>query len=115
VSARLKPRQGLPLPPYGARLLDAIRRGEHTNTYICAGPDSWNQHRIRVDRVVLPPDAAPDDFDWSIFRGQQPTVIAGDAEQGRITRLIWLLLRAEVKLVCVIFSEGGVINARYFR
>jgi hypothetical protein len=116
MSAKRKPQlHRPPLPPFGARLLDAIHRGEPINTYICAGPDSWNQHKNRVDRVVLPPDASPDEFDWSIFRGQAPTVIAADADQGRIKRLIWLLLRAQVKVVCVIFEEGGVTHARHFR
>jgi hypothetical protein len=80
-----------------------------------AGPDAWNRHKNRRDRVVLPPDASPDEYDWSIFRGQEPTVIADDAEQGRIRRLIWLLLRAGAKVVCVVFTEGGVTHARHFR
>src|SRR5271166_1247138 len=87
--------KSLPLPPGGAAVLAAYRDRRQLNTFICAGPDSWNRHKLRLDRVVLPPDAAPDDFDWRIFRGQEPTVIADDADQGRITRLIWLLLRAQ--------------------
>jgi hypothetical protein len=105
----------VPLPPYGAAVLDAVRNRRPLNTFIMAGPDAWNRHRNRIDRVVLPPDASPDDFDWSIFRGQMPVVIADDAEQGRIKRLIWLLLRAQVKAVCVVFTEGGITHARHFR
>jgi hypothetical protein len=85
------------------------------NTFIMAGPDAWNRHKNRSDRVVLPPAASPDDFDWSIFRGQAPTVIADDADQVRVKRLIWLLLRARASVVCVVFSEGGITHARHFR
>jgi hypothetical protein len=117
VSAKHKPRNSsaLPLPPFGGRVLDAARNGQPVNCFILAGPDAWNRHKRRVDRVVLPPDSAPDDFDWRIFRDQSPTVIADDAEQGRIMRLIWLLLHGGAKVVCVIFTEGGVTHARHFR
>ncbi len=116
MNARLAQRHtALPLPPFGGRLLDAVRSGRPLNTYICAGPDAWNRHKLRADRVVLPPDAQPDDFDWRIFRNQTPVVVADDAEQGRIMRLIWLLLRGGAKTVCVIFTEGGVTHARHFR
>ena len=116
-TAKRRPRYGtvLPPPPYGAAVLDAVRNGRSLNTFIMAGPDAWNRHKTRLDRVVLPPDRSPDDFDWSIFWEQHPTVIADDAEQGRIKRLIWLLLRAGAKYVCVIFDEGGVTYARHFR
>jgi hypothetical protein len=103
------------LPPYGARVLEAARRREPLNTYICADPDAWNTHRNRADRVVLPPDAPPDDFDWSIFRGQSPFVIAGNSDQGRIKCLIWLLLRAGATVVAVVFEEGGTTHIRHFR
>jgi hypothetical protein len=116
LSAKRKPWNSAarPLPPFGAAVLDAVRNGRPLNTFIMAGPDAWNRHRGRLDRVVLPPDAAPDDFDWSIFCGLAPTVIADDADQGRVKRLIWLLLRAQAKTVCVVFDEGGVTHARHF-
>lgn len=104
-----------PLPPYGQQLVEAKRRREHVNCYICAGPNAWNRHRIRVDRVVLPPDAEPDDFDWSIFSGLEPTVIGDDADPTRLSRLTWLLLSAGARLVCVIFEEDGVTTAAHFR
>jgi hypothetical protein len=119
VSAKLrqKPRNGsvLPLPPYGAAVLDAVRNRRHLNTFIIATPNSWDRFRNRIDKVVLPPDATPDDFDWRIFRGQEPIIIADDADVERIKRLIWLLLRAQAKVVCVLFLENGIAHCRHFR
>jgi len=105
----------LPLPPYGAAVLDAARNRRPLNTFIMAGPDAWNRHRNRADRVVLPPDASPDDFDWRVFRGCSPTVIGDGADHGRLKRLAWLLLRAGARLVCVIFDDGAVTRAVFFR
>jgi hypothetical protein len=105
----------LPLPPFGAAVLDAVLKRQPLNTYIIAGPDAWNRHRSRDDKVVLPPDASPYSFDWSIFRGQEPTIIADDADAARITDLIGLLLRAGAKLICVVFVEDGQTHFRHFR
>jgi hypothetical protein len=104
-----------PLPPFGAAVLEAVLNRRPLNTFIMAGPDAWNRHKARVDRVVLPPDQSPDAFDWTIFRGQEPTVIADDADEDRIRRLIWLLLRAGAALVCVVFKEGQNTHCRHFR
>ena len=71
------------MPPYGAAVLDAVRNGRTLNTFIMAGPDAWNRHKKRLDRVVLPPDASPSDFDWSFLKGQSPLVIADNADPTR--------------------------------
>lgn len=115
MSAKRKLRPGKPLPPYGAAVQDAAHHGRPLNTFVMAGPDAWNRHSNRVDRVVLPPDAAPDDFDWSIFKNQAPTVIADDADPERIKRLLGLLLRAGVSVVACIFLENGITHCRHFR
>jgi len=96
-------------------MLDALRRGEPLNTFIMASPNAWNRRSIRTDCIVLPQERSPDDFDWSLFRGQEPTVIGDDADPERLSRLTWLLLSAGARLVCVIYEEKGVINAAYFR
>lgn len=105
----------LSLPPGGVAVLDAVLRREPLNTFIMAGPDAWNRHKNRVDRVVLPPDASPYSFDWSIFRGQEPVIVADDADPDRIRDLIELLLRAGAKLICVVFEENGQCHFRHFR
>lgn len=117
MSARLKPRSRpvKPLPPGGRQLLDAVRSGRATNTFICASNDSWNQHRKRLDRVVLPPGESPDLYDWTIFKDQSPVILAADSEQERIKRLIALLLHAQAAVVCVIFIENGITHCRHFR
>lgn len=115
--AKRQPRLGntLPLPPGGREVLDAIRNQRRLNTFIVCGTDAWNRHKLRVDRVVLPPDASPDEFDWGIFRGQSPTVLGFDDDHERLKRLAWLLLRAGAKLICVLYEDAGVTRAVYFR
>jgi hypothetical protein len=116
VSARRKLRNpAKPLPPYGQRVADAVRQGKPTNTFIMCGPDSWNRHRKRLDRVVLPPGESPSAFDWALFKGQSPTVIADDCDPDRVRELLRLLLRAPVKLVGCIFLEDGITHCRHFR
>jgi hypothetical protein len=116
MSARRKLRDpSKPLPPFGKAVADAVRQGKPINTYIMAGPDSWNRHKKRVDRVVLPPDISPSAFDWSIFKGQSPLVIADDADPDRIRELLRLLVKAPVKLVGCVFLEDGVTHCRFFR
>jgi hypothetical protein len=117
VSARPKYRQKkqLPLPPYGQRVVDAIRRGENVNTFVIATRDPWNTHRRRLDKVILPANDDPALYDWSFLRGQEPTVIAGDSDQERIKQLLGLLLRARVSVVACIFYEGEQLYCRHFR
>ena len=104
------------MPPGGQAVLDALRTGRPLNTFIIAGPNSWDRHRNRLDRVVLPPDTPPDDFDWRIFKDQSPTICGYDDDHARLKRLCWLLLRAGAKLVCLIFEDtDGVIRAVHFR
>jgi hypothetical protein len=104
-----------PLPPYGAQLLERMRYGGKPNTFIMAGANAWNDHRARIDRVVLPPDKSPDDYDWSIFQGLEPTIIADDGEK-RTRYLAWKLLEAGANLVCVIFrGPDNVITCWHFR
>jgi hypothetical protein len=64
---------------------------------------------------VLPPGDDPEAYDWSIFRDQAPTLIAGDSDQERIRRLLGLLLRAGVNVVACIFIENGQLYCRHFR
>jgi hypothetical protein len=105
----------LPLPPGGVAVLDAVMNRRPTNTFIMAGPDAWNRHKIRTDKVVLPPNASPDEYDWGLFRGQEPTVIADDSDPERWGRLAWLLLRAGARTVCVVFEVDGITHCRHYR
>jgi hypothetical protein len=105
----------LPLPPYGAAALDAVRNRRSLNTFIMVGPNAWNRHRKSLNRVVLPPDASPRDFDWSFLKGQSPLVIADDADPERVRELLRLLLRAPVSVVGCIFLEDGLTHVSFFR
>lgn len=115
MSAQRKARQNKPLPPHGAAVLDAVRHGRPVNTYIMVGPKAWDRHRQRIDKVVVPPESSPADFDWSIFKNQSPLVIADDADPERVRELLRLLLRAPVAMVGCIFLEDGITHCRFFR
>jgi hypothetical protein len=116
VSARLKHRQKrLPLPPYASQVIEIIRRDGYSNTYICADDRAWETQRIRRDRVVLPPGDDPALYDWSFLKNQSPIVYAADAEQGRIMRLLGLLLQAGTRSVGCYFVENGQPYLRHFR
>jgi hypothetical protein len=103
------------LPPYGQAVIDAVRSGRPLNTYICVGPKAWERHKLRLDRVVVPPESSPADFDWSIFKGQSPTVIADDADPDRVRELLRLLLKAKVSMVGCVFLEDGITHCRFYR
>lgn len=114
-SVRRTLQRGRRLPPFGAAVLKAAKAGQRTNTFIIATPDAWSYNACRTDRVVLPPDASPDDFDWSCFRGQEPTIIGGTSELPRLRRLCWLLMRAGAPLICLLWREDGRVRAAFLR
>lgn len=103
------------LPPFGAAVLTATKARKRTNTFIIATPDAWNDNACRVDRVVLPPNASPDDFDWSCFRGQEPVVIGGRSQLPRLRRLCWLLMQAGASVICLLWLEGEHVRAAILR
>lgn len=102
----------LPLPPFGARILEAVRRGEHPNVFITAGSDAWHRHEIRTERVVLPPGEDPTAFDWTFMRGLEPTIVGDDCPMPILEKLAWCLLRVGCPLVCLGYDDAEATAAR---
>jgi hypothetical protein len=123
----------LPKAPFGNVIADAVRRGERPNVFICCGSDAWDSHRIRKERIVLPPGSDPVDFDWSFMRGLEPTIIGADGDHTTLKKLAWVLLRAGCPLVALThedliasaarlaedpikyYDRGNVIRVIFFR
>jgi hypothetical protein len=98
-TARLK------LPPFGNIILDAVRRGMKPNVFITAGSDAWDRHKIRRERIVLPPGEDPAAFDWSFMRGLQPFIVGDDCPHTTLRKLAWCLLRAGCPMVALAYED----------
>jgi hypothetical protein len=104
-STRVRSSGRLPLPPFGSRILEMIRRGEKPNVFICAGSDAWATHQLRLERIVLPPGSDPSAFDWDFMRGLQPTIVGADGNHTTLKKLAWVLLRAGCPLVALFYED----------
>ena len=88
------------LPPYGRNLKDRILRGDlptnGVNIYT-----SWHMGRVIPHGVTFPPEALPNDFDWSFLVGQEITIINTEyyAEYEILKTLAVLLVKSGVKSV----------------
>jgi len=94
------------LPPYGRELLKRIKQGYQlangVNIYT-----SWNMGKNIPRGVTFPPDALPDEYDWSFLAGQEISLINtnGVADYEKLRELSILLIKSGVKNVGLIDSE----------
>ena len=94
------------LPPFGKRLKNKIIAGEIShgiNIYT-----SWDFVRSLPNAVTFPPDANPDDYDWTFLAGQEISLIntEGYADYEKLKYLAELLVVLGAKQV-------GLIDADY--
>ena len=98
-----------PLPPFGKRLKERMRKGYRptngVNIYT-----SWNMGRPYPHCITFPPEASPDDFDWSFLAGQEISLIntCGYADYEKLVGLSRLLVRSGVKRVGLIDPEHSL-------
>jgi len=94
-----------PLPPFGKRFKERIIKGyQPTN-----GVNIYTSWKIRslLDAVTFPPEANPDDFNWSFLTGQEISLINtnGNADYETLKELAVLLVKSGVKNVGLIDAE----------
>jgi len=91
------------LPPFGKRLKERMRKGwqppNGINIYT-----SWNMGHNYYHGVTFPPDALPNDYDWSFLIGQEISLIntCSYAEYEKLEELAVLLVKSGVKSVGLI-------------
>lgn len=91
------------LPPYGKQLKERMRSGYQpkngVNIYT-----SWDMGRVIPHGVTFPPDATPNDFDWSFLAGQDISLINTEsyADYETLKTLAVLLVKSGVKRVGLI-------------
>lgn len=89
-----------PLPPFGKQLKERMRKGYRPpngiNIYT-----SWNMGHNHHHGVTFPPDALPDDYNWTFLAGQNISLINTEyyAEYEKLKTLAVLLVKSGVKRV----------------
>jgi len=59
-----------PLPPFGKQLKTKMQSGWQPRNGVYIYP-SWNMGRPYPHCITFPPEASPDDYDWSFLTGQE--------------------------------------------
>jgi len=91
------------LPPFGKRLKERITKGYHptngVNIYT-----SWKSSMSLLHTVTFPPEADPDDYDWTFLAGQEISLIntEGYADYEKLKALAELLVKSGAKSVGLI-------------
>ena len=99
-----------PLPPFGKQLKERMRSGYQprngVNIYA-----SWNMGYNYHHGVTFPPEATPNDFDWSFLAGQEITITntGGYAEYEKLKELAVLLVKSGVKNVGLVDAEHSLL------
>ena len=94
-----------PLPPYGKKVIRAIKQGQITNGVNIF--TSWKNGKFFSNALTFPPDAKPENFDWSFLVGQEISLIntEGAADYETLKDLAVLLVKSGVKSVGLIDVE----------
>ena len=91
------------LPPFGKQLKSKMRSGYQptngVNIYT-----SWNMGHNYHHGVTFPPDADPNEYDWSFLAGQEITLTNTGryAEYEKLKQLAVLLVKSGIKSVGLI-------------
>lgn len=91
------------LPPFGKQLKERMRKGYRpkngVNIYT-----SWNMGKVISHGVTFPPDATPNEFNWTFLAGQEISLINTEslAEYEKLKELAELLIQSGVKSVGLI-------------
>ncbi|MCZ6565211.1 MAG: hypothetical protein O6852_03650 [Gammaproteobacteria bacterium] len=94
------------LPPFGKRLKERMRKGFYSTNGVNIYT-SWNMGRPYSHCITFPPEASPDDYDWSFLTGQEISLINtnGNADYESLKELAVLLVKSGVKSVGLIDVE----------
>ena len=91
-----------PLPPFGKQLKTKMQSGyqPRNGVYIYT---SWNMGRPYPHCITFPPEASPDDYDWSFLADQEITLTNTErcADYEILKRLAVLLVQSGVKSVAL--------------
>jgi len=92
-----------PLPPFGKQLKKRMLPGRWPTNGINLYT-SWNMGRVIPHGVTFPPEASPDDYDWSFLTGQEISIINTEsyADYEILKQLAVLLVQSGVKRVGLI-------------
>ncbi len=94
------------LPPFGKQLKKRMQSGwqptNGVNVYT-----SWHMGRVIPHGVTFPPDADPNEYDWSFLAGQEISLINTEcyAEYEILKQLAILLVQSGVKNVGLISGD----------
>lgn len=94
------------LPPFGKQLKEKMRKGymptNGVNIYT-----SWNMGRVIPHGITFPPEAQPDEYDWSFLEGQEISLINTEsyADYEILKQLAVLLVKLGAKSVGLIDVE----------
>jgi len=101
------------LPPFGKQLKERMRKG-YTPTNGVNIYTSWNMGHNYHHGLTFPPEALPNDFDWSFLAGQEITLIntGGYADYEKLKELAVLLVKSGVK--CVGLNDGNAHPLQWF-
>lgn len=102
--------------PYCAEIESAIRRGEHPNVRLFAGPDAWNrgrQHREGfgiASALILPPATSPLSLRWPRI----PDIVGEIAglDGSTIEELAVALVRDGVRVAYLLDADRPERNVR---
>ncbi len=95
-----------PLPPFGKQLKERMRKDYRpkngVNVYT-----SWTMGSPWPHCLIFPPEASPDEYDWSFLEGQEISLINTEsfAEYEKLKELAVLLVKSGVKSVGLIDAE----------
>jgi len=94
------------LPPFGKQLKERMRKG-YTPTNGVNIYTSWNMGHNYHHGVTFPPEADPNEYDWSFLTGQEISLINTEsyADYETLKELAVLLVKSGAKSVGLIDIE----------
>jgi len=97
------------LPPFGKRLKERMRKGYRPRNGVNVYP-SWNMGHNYHHGITFPPEADPNEYDWTFLAGQEISLIntGGYAKYETLKELAILLVKSGVKSVGLIDVEHSL-------
>ena len=91
-----------PLPPFGKRLKSRMRKGYQPKNGVNIYP-SWNMGRPYLHCITFPPEARPDEYNWTFLKGQEITITNTErcAEYNTLKNLAVLLVQSGARSVAL--------------
>jgi len=95
-----------PFPSYGRRMFQRMKTGWHptngVNVYT-----SWRMARCFPHGVCFPPDARPDEFNWTFLAGQDITLIntEGRCDYDTLKKLAVIIIQSGAARVGLVDAD----------